>query len=403
MLVAEWILKSLAGSGRVPGWIPLSVPEINGKEWIYVKECLDKGWVSSVGSYVTKFEKAMAKVTKTRFAVATINGTAALHMALLVAGVRPGDEVLVPALTFVATANAVSYCGAHPVFIDVSSTNWCLDPEKMRQFLETQCRMRGRHLVNKVTGRTLRAVIPVHLLGHPVDMDPLLAVSKRYHLTVIEDACESLGARYKGRPAGSLGDIACFSFNGNKMVTTGGGGMIVSNKDAWAKQAKYLTTQAKDHPQEYIHNHIGYNYRLTNLSAAMGCAQIERLAEFRKKKELIAKRYREGFDHMTPIGFQPTASWADSIHWLFTIRLHPSYAPPRLIAYLKSRKIESRRLWRPLNRLPMYKNNPSGDIVLAHALYRQCVSLPSSIGLTWSDQKRVIKEVGRFVQKRTRR
>ncbi len=253
--------------------IPLCVPEIGGNEWAYVKECLDTGWVSSVGLFVDRFERQLADFVGAKFAVATVNGTAALHIALLVAGVRPDDEVLVSTLTFIAPANAIRYAGAWPVFIDAEPRYWQMDPEQVENFIERNCRWAEGILVNRTTGRRVSAVVAVHILGHPVDLDPIVAVCRKYGLAIIEDATESLGARYKGRMVGTLGDIACFSFNGNKLITTGGGGMIVTDNADWARKAKYLTTQAKDDPLEYIHNEIGYNYRLTNLQAAMGCAR----------------------------------------------------------------------------------------------------------------------------------
>ena len=257
--------------------IPLSVPEIRGNEWRYVKECLDTNWVSSVGAYVDRFEQMVAQQAETKHAVATVNGTAALHVALMVAGVQPEDEVLVSTLTFIAPVNAIRYVGAWPVFIDAEPTYWQMDPARVVEFLEQGCRWNDGALYNRRTGRRVTAVIPVHILGHPVDIDPIMAVARKFGLKVIEDATEGLGATYKGRSLGCLGDIACFSFNGNKIITTGGGGMIVTDNEEWARKAKYLTTQAKDDPIEYVHGEVGYNYRLTNLLAAVGCAQMEQL------------------------------------------------------------------------------------------------------------------------------
>ncbi len=248
--------------------VPLSVPEIRGNEWKYVKECLDTGWVSSVGSYVDRFERAMAGYIGCRRAVATVNGTAALHVALRVAGVEPDDEVLVSDLTFIAPVNAVRYLGAWPVLIDAEPDYWQMDPRQVADFLRRQCGVKQGRWHNKATGRRVRALLPVHILGHPVDMAPLVELAREFDLVVVEDASESLGAKCRQRQVGSLGDIACFSYNGNKLITTGGGGMIVTDNEAWADKAKYLTTQAKDDPLEYVHGEIGYNYRLTNVLAA---------------------------------------------------------------------------------------------------------------------------------------
>ena len=249
--------------------IPLSTPNIEGNEWIYIKECLDTNWVSSVGAFVERFEESMTKRANTDFAVSTVNGTAALHTALMIAGVGDGDEVLIPTLTFVAPANAICYTGAKPVFIDVDSRYWQMDTEKTIDFLDNECAFDGKKLVNRGSGRVVKAIIPVHALGHPVDLDPIIEAAKKYNLLVIEDASESLGATYKDKPLGGIGDIGCFSFNGNKIITTGGGGMLVTSNKAWAEKARYLTTQAKDDEIEYIHDEIGYNYRLTNIQAAM--------------------------------------------------------------------------------------------------------------------------------------
>src|SRR5271157_5808253 len=255
------------GAPPTAGFIPLIVPEISGNVWRYVKECLDTNWVSSVGSYVDRFERMVAQHVRTKHAVATVNGTAALHIALLVAGVQPNDEVVVSTLTFIAPVNAIRYVGAWPVFIDAEPDYWQVDPSGVVDFLEQGCRWHKGALHNRLTGRRVSAVIPVHILGHPVDLDPILEVARKYGLKVIEDATEGLGATYRGRPLGSIGDIGCFSFNGNKIITTGGGGMLATSNEEWAQKAKYLTTQAKDDPTEYVHSEIGYNYRLTNLLA----------------------------------------------------------------------------------------------------------------------------------------
>src|SRR6476619_7426048 len=273
------------GAVAEAGTIPLSVPELGGNEWLYVKECLDTNWVSSAGPFVDRFERMVAAVSGDRFAVATASGTAALHLALLVAGIESDDEVIVSSLTFVAPVNAIRYVGAWPVFIDAEPNHWQMDPQKVADFLTNQCIWANGQLRNKSTGRRVKAILPVHILGHPCDMDPIVQIARKFELVVIEDATEALGARYKSRPVGKPGDVACFSFNGNKIITTGGGGMIVTDNERWAEKAKYLSTQAKDDPIEYIHDEIGYNYRLTNIQAALGVAQIELL-----DKHIAAKR-----------------------------------------------------------------------------------------------------------------
>src|SRR5450631_470569 len=243
--------------------IPLSVPEIRGNEWKYVKDCLDTNWVSSVGSYVDQFEKMTAEYVGAKHAIATVNGTSALHIAMLLAGVNAEDEVLVSTLTFIAPVNAVRYIGAWPVFIDAEQQYLQIDPAAVVDFLENGCTWDGHELRNRRSGRRVAAILPVHILGHPVDLDPVMAVAAKYALPVIEDATEGLGARYRGKSLGSFGSAGCFSFNGNKIITTGGGGMLVTDDATWAARARYLTTQAKDDPIEYVHNAVGYNYRLT--------------------------------------------------------------------------------------------------------------------------------------------
>lgn len=384
---------------RAAGSIPLSVPEIRGNEWEYVKECLDTGWVSSVGAFVDRFEQDMAAYVGTKHAVAAVSGTAALHTALLVAGVLPDDEVLVSALTFIAPANAVRYAGAWPVFIDAEADHWQMDAKKAISFLEEECEWRQGELRNKTTGRRIKAILPVHILGHPVDMEPLLAAARKYELAVIEDATESLGAKYKGRRVGHLGDIACFSYNGNKIITTGGGGMIVTDNEAWARKAKYLTTQAKDDPIEYVHHEIGYNYRLTNVQAAIGCAQMEQLDNYIAAKLRIAAAYTEQFRDLPGLTPMREAPWAESIFWLYTILLDneaQGKGSRQLMHYLAERGIQARPLWQPLHQSPAYQSSQSFQCTVAERLNRVALSLPCSTGLTTDEQARVIKAVRDF-------
>ena len=381
------------------GSIPLSVPEIRGNEWKYVKECLDTGWVSSVGAFVDRFERELAAYVGTKHSVAASSGTAALHIALLVAGVEPDDEVLVSTLTFIAPANAIRYAGAWPVFIDAERDHWQMDAGKVARFLEEECRWQGGELRNKLTGRRIKAILPVHILGHPVDIDPILEVARKYNLLVVEDATESLGAKYKGRMVGHLGDIACFSFNGNKIITTGGGGMIVTDDEARSRRAKYLTTQAKEDPVEYIHHEIGYNYRLTNIQAAMGCAQMEQLDDYLAAKLRIAAAYDEQFSDLPWITPMREAPWAESIFWLYTILVDEEVqrAGSRdLMRALAEQGIQARPLWQPLHLSPAYTGCQSYQCEVADELNRMALSLPCSSGLTVEDQQRVIKAVRDF-------
>ncbi len=374
-------------------FIPLSEPEIRGKEWEYVRDCLESGWVSSAGAYVDRFEQMVAQQTKSRHAVATVNGTAALHIALLVAGVQPDDEVLVSTLTFIAPVNAIRYVGAWPVFVDAEAGYWQMDPLRVTEFLENGCQWKNGALFNRETGRRVSAIVPVHILGHPVDIDPIVAVARKFGLKVIEDATEGLGAAYKGRPLGSIGDIGCFSFNGNKIITTGGGGMLVTDNEALASKAKYLTTQAKDDSFEYIHREIGYNYRLPNLLAAVGCAQMELLPSYVSAKREIAARYTKRFQDIPGITPMRCAPWADSTFWMYTVLVDDSRFPigsRQLIRMLGTQKIQCRPLWQPIHCSPAYASLHPASLPVAEDLARQAVSVPCSVGLKEDDQNRVI-------------
>jgi len=376
--------------------IPLCVPEIRGNEWKYVKDCLDTGWVSSVGAYVDKFEAETARYVGVQHAVATVNGTAALHISLLVAGVRQDDEVLVSALTFIAPANAVRYIGAWPVFMDAEPLSWQMDTQKVEEFLRKQCRWMDGALRNKTTNRRVKAILPVHILGHPVDLDPLMSLAEEFDLAIIEDATESLGATYKGRRIGQIGHLTCFSYNGNKVLTTGGGGMITTNNESWASKARYLTTQAKDDPLEYVHGEIGFNYRLTNLQAALGCAQMELLDTFVDRKRAIAATYRRALESCQGIQLQETAAWAGNTAWLFTILIREAafgISSRELMRRLSTRGIDTRPLWQPLHQSPAHRHSQSWNVSAADVLHRDALSLPCSVGLTGSDQQRVISEI----------
>lgn len=381
------------------GMIPLSVPEIHGNEWKYVRECLDSNWVSSAGPFVDRFERMVAAYVGTQHAVATVNGTAALHTALLVAGVEPNDEVLVPALTFIAPANAVRYAGAWPVFMDAEPQYWQMDPQKVTDFLERECLWKNSELRNKTTGRRVKAILPVHILGHPCDMDLIVDLARKFKLVVIEDATESLGAKYKERMVGHLGDIACFSFNGNKVITTGGGGMIVTDNEAWADRARYLTTQAKDDPVEYVHNEIGYNYRLTNIQAAMGCAQMEQLDSYVAAKRRIAAEYRKAFEGLAGITTYEEAPFAYSSYWMSAVSVDSTEFgcdSRALMRQLEAQKIQTRPLWHTLNSLLPYRTCQSYHVEIADQLYRDELNLPSSVGLTSDRQARVIEAIRRM-------
>ena len=361
-----------------------------------MKECLDTGWVSSVGSYVDRFEKEFAARVGTRFAVAMGSGTAALHIAALASGVGAGDEVVAPALTFIAPLNAMRYAGAWPAVVDVEPDFWQLDPHQVRRFLEEDCERQEAALVNRHTGRRVRALMPVDILGHPVDLDAIHALADEFALTVIEDATESLGARYKDRPLGPRSPVTCFSFNGNKLITTGGGGMLVCDDEPTAKRARYLATQAKDDPLEYVHATVGYNYRLTNLLAAMGCAQLEQLDAFVAKKRAIASRYVEAFRDLPGITPMREAPWAYSAFWMFTVLVDPAkfgMDSRSLLRRLADQKIQARPLWQPMHQSAAHAGAWSRACPVAESIHARALSLPCSVGLTDADQERVIAAV----------
>ncbi|HSP16246.1 MAG TPA: LegC family aminotransferase [Thermoanaerobaculia bacterium] len=385
-----------------PRRIPLSEPLLGGNERAYIEECIQSNFVSSVGPFVDRFEHAVANYVGAGYGVAVVNGTAALHVALLVAGVGVDDEVLVSDLTFVAPANAVRYVGAWPVFIDAEPEYFEMDPGRVIDFLEKECRWSNGELRNRTTGRRVRAIIPVHVLGHPCDIGPIVDAVRKYDLTVIEDATESLGAKYKGRMVGTLADMACFSFNGNKIITTGGGGMLVTDNEKWARRAKYLTTQAKDDPVEYVHNEIGYNYRLTNIQAAMGVAQMEQLPHFVERKREIARLYEDLLGDLPGIRLMGQAHWAFSNFWLYTVRIDAEkfgMDSRGLMTALKRDNVESRPLWRPLHMLPPHRNSQHFLSGVSESLYRDALSIPCSVGLSRDDVTAVARCVARLHSK----
>lgn len=401
-LMRQEFINREPGAKMPEGFIPLSVPELSGNEWQYIKECLDTGWVSSVGSYVDRFEQQLADHVGAKHAVATVNGTAALHISLLTAGVEPDDEVLVSNLTFIAPANAVRYAGAWPVLIDAEPEYWQMDPEKVVDFLKQGCKWAKGELRNRATGRRVKAILPVHILGHPCDLDPIREAAHDYELPVIEDATESLGAKYKDKPVGRLGDIACFSFNGNKIITTGGGGMIVTDNEDRSRRARYLTTQAKDDPVEYIHREIGYNYRLPNIPAAMGCAQMEKLDDYIAAKRRIAAAYDAGFSDLPGITPMREAPWAYSTYWLYTGLIdEDQYGMDsrELLQRLEEAGIQSRPLWQPLHLSSVYRGCQCLGGEVSERLNRRALSLPCSVGLSKSQQGRVINSIRSFSTK----
>ena len=327
ILEREFLEGLKAVLGQPHPFIPLHEPEFTGNEWELVKDCLDSTFVSSVGKYVDQFEVMLAEYTGARYAVAVVNGTSALHMALVLAGVKPGDEVLIPALSFVATANAVAHCGAIPHFVDSELETLGMDAQALDNYLQESSELEGDGLRNRLTGRRIAAVVPMHTYGHPANMAALVNVANKYSLPIVEDAAESLGSTYQGQHTGTFGRLGTLSFNGNKVITTGGGGAILTNDEEIARQAKYLTTTAKKpHRWEFFHDQVAWNYRLPNLNAALGCAQMKRLPDFLHRKRLLAKRYQEVFGKIEGIEFITEPQNCHSNYWLNTIRLEqPSF------------------------------------------------------------------------------
>lgn len=369
----------------------LSGPNICGNEWKYVKECLDTGWVSSVGSFVDQFEKMTAAFAGTKYAVATSSGTTALHTCLILQGIGAGDYVIAPNITFIATCNSIKYTGAEPILIDADPGNWQMDLNLLETFLDEESSFQNGVTVLKKDGKRIAAIMPVHVLGNICDMDRLLAIAKKYHLIVIEDSTEALGSYYKGKHAGSMGLLGTFSYNGNKIITTGGGGMIVTNDESLAKRAKHLTTQAKSDSFEYIHDEIGYNYRLVNVAAAMGVAQMEKLPLFIERKKQIIAFYKEALEKVGDIRFQEVAAEVNPNWWMPTIK---TSRQRELLKVLNENKLQSRPFWVPMNQLKMFRDNlyfhrnNCSDYV-----YQHCLSIPCSTNITEQELESVVKTI----------
>lgn len=372
-------LKSITKGWPEP--VSLHEPTLRGNELAYLKDCLDSTYVSYVGRYVEKFESMLAEFTGVQKAVAVVSGTAALHIALKLAGVEPGDEVFVPALTFVATANAVTYCGAIPHFSDCEERTLGLDPHKLKDYLKKFARIEGGVCTNKISGRRIKAVVPVHAFGHPVDLDALAEVCSEYKIVMIEDAAESLGSYYKGNHTGNWGKLSVLSFNGNKTITTGGGGAIITNDEHLGKMAKHLTTTAKiPHQWEYRHDYIGYNYRLPNINAALGCAQMEQLPEFLVQKRHLAERYYNIFKKIQGVRFFTEPSFAHSNYWLNLLLLDEASYEKRdqVLEETNTHGFKTRPAWDLMNTLPMFKDCPAMDLSCAQNLAKRIINIPSS-------------------------
>ncbi len=369
----------------------LSGPNIAGNEWKYVKECLDTGWVSSVGSYVTRFENMLAEFSGCKYGVATSSGTTALHISLMLAGVQRDDYVIAPNVTFIASINSIKYTGADPVLIDVDPETWQMDLDLLEEFLENETDEKNGELFYVKDGRTIRCIMPVHVLGNICDMDRLMKIAAAYNLKVIEDATESLGTYYKGKHTGGFGLLGCFSFNGNKIITTGGGGVIVTNDEELAKKAKHLTTQAKSDAFEYIHDEVGYNYRLVNVLAAMGVGQMELLPGFIKRKKEISSFYRDHLTGTGDISFQKIEPDVDCNMWLFTLMTEKQ---KEVLQILNDNQMQSRPFWVPMNQLRMFAN----DIYYnkedkSSYIYQRCLSIPCSTNITNEEMSGVVEKI----------
>ncbi|MBN1221517.1 MAG: DegT/DnrJ/EryC1/StrS family aminotransferase [Anaerolineae bacterium] len=346
--------------------IPVAEPLLGEKELAYVSDCVKSGWVSSKGKYVAQFEQAFAAYCGCRYGVATFNGTIALHLLLAALNIGPGDEVIVPTLTFVATANAVTYTGAKPIFVDSEPETWCIDPAAVAQALTP----------------ATKAIIPVHLYGHPADMDPLLELARRHNLIVIEDAAEAHGATYKGQPVGSRGHAAMFSFMGNKIITTGEGGIVVTNDQALAERCFFLENHARQPENPYWHLEVGFNYRMTNLQAALGLAQLEQIEDFVAHRRRVARHYLARLHNVPGLTMPPTADWAGNVYWMFAPLIGPEFGPNRdqVMVELREKGIETRPFFSPVHTMPMY--NTGQNLSVAEGLSRQGINLPSSATLT---------------------
>ncbi|TGM82295.1 LegC family aminotransferase [Leptospira mtsangambouensis] len=373
-------IKTVTGDSPVI----LHEPKFSGNEWNYLKECLDTGFVSSVGKFVDRFESELAAYTDSKYAVAVVNGTAALHIALKLSGVQPGDEVLIPTLSFVATANAVTYCGAIPHFVESEPSHLGIDPLAIREYLKIISEKRNGQLVNRSTGRVIRAIVPMHTFGHPVLLDELLKLAKDYRLALVEDAAESLGSYYFGKHTGTFGQFGVLSFNGNKTITTGGGGAILTQDETLAKHAKHITTTAKlPHRWEYIHNEIGFNYRMPNVNAALGCAQLEQLPKFLDSKRTLFLSYKDSLKLVPQVSLIEEPEHCKSNYWLQTLCLLDEYkfARDSILQVTNDNGIMTRPCWRLLHTLAPFADSPKMEMPVATSLEQRLINIPSSPSL----------------------
>lgn len=370
-------IKSLYGNQE---FTPLSVPAFVGNEKKYLEECIDTTFVSSVGKFVDRFENDMAKYAGCSRAVVCVSGTNALHMSMMLVGVERDDEVLTQALTFIATCNAISYIGAHPVFIDVDKSTMGLSPNAMKEWLVKNSEIRNGQCYNKNTGRRVKACVPMHTFGHPVRIEEIANLCEEYHIELVEDAAESIGSLYKGKHTGTFGKVGAISFNGNKTITTGGGGMMLFNDEELAAHAKHLTTQAKvPHRWEFRHDHIGYNYRMPNINAALGCAQLENLDKFIESKRQLALEYAEYFKNVEDIQFFTEPEDTFSNYWLQTVILKDKDAQQKFLQQTNDNGVMTRPIWELMNRLPMFEHCENDGLKNTIWFADRVVNIPSSV------------------------
>jgi len=374
--------------------IPLSVPVLEGNEWKYVKDCLDSGWISSAGAYVNKFEEQLAEYTGAKYAVATVNGTAAIHLALKIVGVTYGECVIMPSLTFVATANAISYTGAEPIFIDSNKDDWQIDSKLLEKYLKEECYMKDGSCFRIRDNKRIAAIMPVHVQGNIGDIDRIVSLGDEYNITLVEDSAEALGS-FKGEvSAGRFAKIGCFSFNGNKIISCGGGGMIITDDEEIAKSAKHLSTTAKTDPMTYHHDEVGYNYRLVNVLAALGVAQMENIDKYVERKKYIGDYYRKHLSGIGDIGFQKIDQEISFNNWLFTISTSKQN---ELLNYLNSVGIICRPFWMPMHLLPMYQKFEFYTIDSnAEKIHETSLAIPCSVNLTDNQLARIVQEIHNF-------
>ena len=364
------------------GFVPLSVPVFKGNEKKYMEECIDSTFVSSVGKFVDRFEEMVAEYTGAKKAVVCVSGTNALHMAMMLVGVERDDEVLTQALTFIATCNAISYIGAHPVFIDVDRDTMGLSPKAVQSWLENNAELRNGECYNKTTGRRVKCCVPMHTFGHPVHIEELVEICKNWNIELVEDAAESIGSFYKGKHTGTFGKVGAISFNGNKTITTGGGGMLLFNDEELARHAKHLTTQAKvPHRWEFRHDHIGYNYRMPNINAALGCAQMEHLEEYVLNKRETAEKYAEFFKGIEGVEFFEEPADCRANYWLNVVILKDKEAQLKFLEYTNDNGVMTRPIWELMNRLPMFEHCQNDGLKNTIWFADRVVNIPSSVRL----------------------